>query len=67
MKMLSETREVAVWVVDTGVMMIQHSGGECDLDIRAHGDRRQAANEGVVGIVVRRKEKRRSEQRRIIM
>ena len=50
--MLGEDREVAVRVVDAGVVMIRHGSGECDLHIRAHGGQRKAIDEGVVGIVV---------------
>jgi hypothetical protein len=39
-------------VVDTGVMVIGHGSGECNLDIRAHGGRRKAIDEAIVGIVV---------------
>ena len=51
-KMLGEDGEIAVRVVDTSVVMIRHGGGECDLDIRAHGGQREAIDEGVVGVVV---------------
>ena len=55
--MLSEDSEVAVRIVDAGVMMIRHDGGKCDLDIRAHGGQRKAIDEGVVGVIVGAQEK----------
>jgi hypothetical protein len=52
MKMLGEDGEIAVRVVDAGVVMIRHGSRECDLDIRAHCGQRKAIDEGVVGVVV---------------
>jgi hypothetical protein len=51
-KMLGEDREVAVWVVEAGMMVIRHSDGKDDLDIRAHGGQSKAVNECVVGVVI---------------
>jgi hypothetical protein len=33
-------------------MVIRHGGGECDLDIRAHGGQRKTIYIGIIGIVV---------------
>jgi len=50
--MLGEDREVAVRVVDSGVMMIGHSDGKCDLNIRAYGGQSKTIDKRVIGIVV---------------
>jgi hypothetical protein len=52
MKMLGEDGEVAVRVVDAGVMMIRHCDGKCDLHIRAYGGQSKAVNKGIIGVVV---------------
>ena len=46
------SREVAIRVVDAGVMMIGHCNGKCDLDIRTFGGQCEAIDEGVVGVVI---------------
>jgi hypothetical protein len=50
--MLSEDREIAIRVVDAGVMMIRHGDGKCDLDIRTYGGQSKAVDECVIGVVV---------------
>ena len=57
MKMLGEDREVTVWVVDTGVMMIGHCDGKCDLDIRAYSGQSKAVDECAIGVVIGAQEK----------
>jgi hypothetical protein len=52
MKMLSEDRKIAVWVVDAGVMVIRHGDGEGNLDIRAHGGQSKAVDKCVIGIII---------------
>jgi hypothetical protein len=51
-KMLGEDGEIAIRVVDAGVVVIRHSDGKCDLDLRVHGGQSEAIDEGVVGVVV---------------
>jgi hypothetical protein len=51
-KMLGKDGKIAVRVMDAGVVVIRHSDGECDLDLRAHGSQCEAKDEGVVGVVV---------------
>jgi hypothetical protein len=56
-EMFSEDGEIAVRVVDAGVMMIGHCDGKCDLDIRAYGGQSKTVDECVIGVVVGAQEK----------
>ena len=50
--MLCEDGEVAIWVVDAGVVMIGHGDGECDIDVRSLGCQDETVDKGVVGVLV---------------
>ena len=50
--MLCEDGEVAIWVVDAGVVVIGHGDGECDIHVRSLGCQHEAVDEGVVGVLV---------------
>ena len=52
MKVLGEDGEIAVWVVDAGLVVVRHRDGERNLDFRASGGQGEAVDEGVVGVVV---------------
>jgi hypothetical protein len=55
-EMLGEDGEVAVGVVDAGVVMVRHRGGKCDLDFRADGGQDETIGEGIIRIFVGAKE-----------
>ena len=50
--MLGEDREVAVRVMDAGVMVIGHCDRKCDLDIRTFGGQSKTVDEGVISVVI---------------
>ena len=52
MKTLGEDGEIAIRVVDAGVVVIGHRDGERDLDLGALGGHGEAVDECVVGVVV---------------
>ena len=50
--MFGENWEIAIRIVDAGMVMVRHGDGKCDIDLCALGSQDEAVDEGVVGLFV---------------